>query len=332
MTVAVAISEATETYFRALAAVDVRGATRVLLELLDRGVPLPALVSEVVAPAQALVGELWESGTWTVADEHAATAVSESALAVAVARGAPLGSGRHVLLACAEGEWHAFPARLAAAALTTDARVTVLGPSVPADHLRRRLSQGDVDLLALSCTLTTNLVGAARCIEAAREAGVPVVVGGRAFGSSPRRAAAVGAGSWSPRAQDMLAAAPVGGDRSLPATTEQLREAARLDAVGEAHVALAYERLVAAHPDVQGLSPFQHGSAREELRMCVRSAAAAVLTDDQDVLRDALDWTRRRSPWDAEAVFRSALYLLADVVEHEAPEGAARIRRAADAA
>lgn len=66
----------------------------------------------------------------------------------------------------------------AAVAAAGDVRVTVLGPSMPADQLGRRLEAGDVDVLALSCTLPTNLLGAARCVIAAHRVGVPVIAGG----------------------------------------------------------------------------------------------------------------------------------------------------------
>ncbi len=160
-----------ETYFRTVAEVDAAQARQVVLEMLDEGTPVERITTEVLAPAQVRVGQLWEQGRWSVADEHAATAVTEtalSALAAAAGRGRR-GQGRHVVVACAEGEWHTLPARMAATiAAAGDLRVTILGRSMPTDHRGGRLAAGDVDLLALSCTLPPNLIGAAECIRAAR--------------------------------------------------------------------------------------------------------------------------------------------------------------------
>lgn len=145
---------------------------------------------------QAHVGELWERGEWSVAQEHAATAVTEtavSALWVMTAR-RQLDDGPHTAVACAEGEWHALPPRMAAAvAAEAGANVTVLGPSMPADHLRRRLEVGDIDVLALSCTVPVNFRGAADCVAAAHAVGLLVVAGGRAFVGRLQRARAIGA-------------------------------------------------------------------------------------------------------------------------------------------
>ena len=194
-----------DDYFAALVRCDPAAATDLVVDLQESGTSLHEIVRDVLDPAQALVGRLWETGEWSVAQEHAATAVTEaavSALWVLTAR-RRLEGGPSVAMACAEGEWHALPPRIAAAlAAEAGADVTVLGPSMPADHLERRLRLRDVDVLALSCTVPTNLLGAARCVAAAHAAGLPVVAGGRAFAGRPQRAAGIGA--------DLLADAPSG--------------------------------------------------------------------------------------------------------------------------
>lgn len=148
-----------EEYFSAVEAVDAPAASELVLDLLDGGSPVEQITSGLLAPAQVRVGELWERGRWSVADEHAATGVTDIALSALVAaagrsqRGQrrQSGQGRHVVMACAEGEWHTLPARMAAAvAAAGDVRVTVLGPSMPADQLGRRLEAGDVPLGASS--------------------------------------------------------------------------------------------------------------------------------------------------------------------------------------
>jgi hypothetical protein len=240
-------------------------------------------------------------GEWSVAQEHTATAVTEaavSALWVMTAR-RQLSGGPRVAVACAEGEWHALPPRMAAAlAAEAGADITVLGPSMPADHLQRRLEMGDIDVLALSCTVPANLIGAARCVAAAHAAGLPVVVGGPAFAGRPQRAAAIGADLLADSPQQLSEPPPAAGaDVVVP------EEALRLDAAPDTLVDDLLSRVLAAatrarRPALKAPHPRGRAMARA-LRRC------AVLTNDPTVLDDpprlaaelSTDGSRTRSCW-----------------------------------
>lgn len=314
-------------YFEALTRCDAAAATDLVLDLLESGASLSDIVEDVVAPAQVHVGELWERGEWYVAQEHAATAVTEaavSALWVMTAR-RQLGDGLHVAVACAEGEWHALPARMAAAlAAEAGAHVTVLGPSMPADHLRRRLELRDIDVLAVSCTVPVNLRGAADCVAAAHAVGVPVVVGGRAFAGRPQRAGAIGA--------DALVEAPQRLSDPPAEVRDHVRvpqEALRLDAVADTTIDQIFARVVAAHPSIADLPAAHQDRTREDLRWIARFTGSAVLTGDPTVLDDFLASLLRilhgRVP---DAMVLGGALVVADVVEPLAPGGASMLRDA----
>jgi len=319
-----------EEYFRALSDVDPARASSVVLDLLDEGTPVREIATQVLAPAQVRIGQMWEQGLWSVADEHAATAVTETALLAL--SGADMGGrkreGPHLLVACAEGEWHALPARLAATvAMAGGARVTVLGPSLPADHLLRRLSKGDVDVLALSCTMTTNLIGAARCISVAHAVGVPVIAGGHAFGATSKRADRLGVDRWGADTTALLDPIPQLAGRS----TELPTEALLLDAVRADTMDLVYSRVVAALPRVVALDPVQKAKGRNDLCWMSRATAAAVLTDDPTVIDEFLQWQLRvQHGWVPAAVVAASAHLVAEIVEPEAPRGAQMLREAAE--
>jgi methanogenic corrinoid protein MtbC1 len=171
-----------DAYFGALTAADARAASDLLGAAIDRGEPQHRLIREVIVPAQRRVGALWFNGDWNVADEHAATAVSEQALGLLVTP-TPRQSSRKVVLACAEGEWHTLPARLAGGlGGGEDVDVVMLGASVPADHLQQYVRSSSPTALGLSCRMPTNLIGASRSIRAAHAEGIPVIVGGAAWG------------------------------------------------------------------------------------------------------------------------------------------------------
>jgi methanogenic corrinoid protein MtbC1 len=317
-----------DDYLAALSAADAAEAVGVLDRAQARGVPAQRLILDVVAPAQQQVGQRWFEGSWSVADEHAATAVSEQAVALLC----PPLTGRpdvpRVVMACAEGEWHTLPARLAAELTRiSQAEVLFLGASLPADHLRQHLAASGADALALSCTMPTNLIAAARSIAAAHEVGVPVVVGGRAWGVGDFRARRLGADARLDDAAQLVALLDVLQPGVQP-SPELPGEALLLDAPADELVLLALERQTAANAWMRGMTAFQQARTKEDLRWLARHAAAAVACDDPTIVRDLLDWlhallTPRGVP--AAAVLDSCFFL-ADAVEPDAPLAASVLR------
>ena len=171
---------------------------RLVTGLAQQGASPEALVLDVLAPAQREVGRRWEDGRWSVAQEHAATAVTDTALGLLALDAEPLGD-RRAVVACVEGEWHALPARMAAEIMRVRGwDVTFLGPSLPADDLARYVSSQRPHVVGLSCSMPVALKGAARSVEACRRAGVPVLAGGTGFGPGGRYAQRVGATAWAP--------------------------------------------------------------------------------------------------------------------------------------
>ncbi|MEV1147125.1 cobalamin B12-binding domain-containing protein, partial [Micromonospora sp. NPDC049799] len=187
---------AVEAYLGCLDAADPPAAIRLALGLLDAGWTVADVLVDVVAVAQREIGLRWLTGRWSVAQEHAATHVTELVVGAVAARIPPAPARGHVVSACVEGEWHALAARIVTEVVRADGwRVTFLGASVPTRHLVSYLHQTGPDAVLLSCVQPNRLVRAGRMIEACRTAGVPVVAGGPGFGANGRWAAAVGGSS-----------------------------------------------------------------------------------------------------------------------------------------
>ncbi|HEY6932484.1 MAG TPA: cobalamin-dependent protein [Marmoricola sp.] len=174
-------------------------------ERLDDGAD-PLDVLDTIAEVQRRVGERWASGEWTVAQEHDATSVAVATIEAVDARvrDVPSRNG-HVVLTCAEREWHAVPALMVAAALRSRGwTVTVLGPSASVARFSAALQDLGPDATAVSCSVLGALPAARRFIEASRTAGIPVVVGGSAFGGDASRALALGATAWAAGAREAV--------------------------------------------------------------------------------------------------------------------------------
>lgn len=284
-----------EELMAALAAADERAATAVVRELLDRGMPAETVLLDLVADAQAEVGRRWQANEWSVAQEHAATAISERVIAVVAARVDVPPTKGHVVVACPDGEWHAVPPRIVAEVLRGRGwRVTFLGAGVPTAHLVSYLHEHGPDAVALSCTLSRSLPRADRMITACRATGTPVLVGGRGFGADGRWAKLLGVDTWAPTAQaaaELLdrpewrrTARPMPPRRADP-------EYAALRARRAELVAAAVDELRERFPPMRGYDERQLDAALEDIGHIVDFLSASVYVDDVELFGEFMAWT-----------------------------------------
>ncbi|MFI1196192.1 B12-binding domain-containing protein [Micromonospora sp. NPDC020750] len=265
------------------------------LGLVDAGVPAERVLLELVAPAQVEIGERWARNEWSVAQEHAATHISERVVAAVVARVNPRPTRGRVVVACMDGEWHALPPRLVAEVLRLRGwQVTFLGASVPAVDLVSYLHRHDAHAVALACALPTRLPYAHRVIEACRRSDVPVVVGGRGFGHDGRWAHRLGV-AWAPDAPS--AAELVADERALRrvqpadlspqlADDEYASLVKRRGDLIDGALADLRDRV----PGVRGYTPAQLDSTVSDLGHIVDFLAAAVYVDDASLFAEFVEW------------------------------------------
>ncbi|MGX4654852.1 cobalamin B12-binding domain-containing protein [Micromonospora sp. SCSIO 07396] len=273
---------------------DEYGAIEVVTGLLDVGVPAERVLLDLVAPAQTEVGERWARNEWSVAQEHAATHISERAVAAVAGYADPRPTRGRIVVACMDGEWHALPPRLVAEVLRLRGwQVTFLGASVPAAHLVSYLHRHDAYAVALACALPMRLPQAHRMIEACRRSDVPVVVGGRGFGLDGRWARRLGA-AWAPDAPG--AADLVADERTLrrvpPADLAHLADdeyASLVKRRGEL-IDSAVADLLARVPSVVDYTPAQWDATTGDLGYIVDFLAAAVYVDDAALFTDFVSW------------------------------------------
>ncbi|MET7951681.1 cobalamin-dependent protein [Micromonospora sp. NPDC005324] len=253
------LGEAYSGYLDHLADADEYAATDLAIGLLDAGVPAERVLLDLVAPAQAEVGERWARNEWSVAQEHAATHISEQVVAAVSAHVKPRPTGGRVVVACMDGEWHAPPPRLVAEVLRLRGwQVTFLGASVPAAHLVSYLHRYDAHAVALACALPMRLPYAHRMIEACRRSDVPVVVGGRGFGTDGRWARRLGV-AWAPDA---------------PSAAELIAD----------------ERALRGVPAARAYTAAQLDATVSDLGHIADFLAAAVYVDDPSLFTEFVEW------------------------------------------
>jgi methanogenic corrinoid protein MtbC1 len=286
------LSRLAEDLFGRLEVFDPRGATYVVRDALTDGVPVQDVVTEGLTPAQQWVGELWQGGIWSIAQEHAATAIVDDLLGLLASR-TPRRKHGTVALVCAEGEWHVTPARMAALLWRSAGwEVAFFGGSTPPDHLRSTISLMRADLVAVSCSLPLALPGAARVADALKDLGMPIMGGGRAFGPDRHRTDAVGLHGWAASAADAPAVfkqwmdqPPDQRDR-LRTDDEELALELRLPDV----VAAAERRLLQRFPPMRSYDDGQRARTREDLGFILQFAAVSLMVDDKRIFDDFVAW------------------------------------------
>lgn len=190
---AVALDDLFSRYLDAQLAGDRRTALRVVLdEGLAAGHPVESLQAHVVRAAQEEIGRLWQQNRISIAEEHMATAISHVVASRLFEEAKPRPRlERRVVVACVEGEFHEFPARLVADFLDLGGfDVLYLGANVPTDHLASMLEEARPDLLALSVTMSFNVPALRAALQRirARFPSLPVLAGGHALRWEPNLA------------------------------------------------------------------------------------------------------------------------------------------------
>jgi methanogenic corrinoid protein MtbC1 len=279
--------------------------------LLGEGVPFESVLFDVLTPVEGEIGFRWQHGDYLVSEEHAATATVETVVSLLAGSFDQPETGQRVVVAVAEGDNHSLPGRLVAAHLLyLGYRTVFLGANVLASDLEEFLADDPPDALVLSAAMTTHLIGARASVRAAHAVGVPVVVGGRAFGEEGEWAAAVGADKWvaDPRqVPDVLDTWQPDPGTAEAGAVDPSPELVALMEARPAVIAGAVEAFTTeatAGPGARALT---------ETALLLGAVEASMLVDDDRVIEDMLVWQEATAPvhdYDASAIataLRSAL-------------------------
>lgn len=166
-----------ERLYRLLEDGDELGCRALVDRLHEGGVEPLTLCQQLFTPALAQMGDEWQAGHLTVAQEHRATAICERLLArVAVhPRGRPRGT---VVVCTPPGEEHGLPAIMAAVVLRADRwQVHHLGTQVPLKDLLGMVRAVHADVVVLSLTLPETVPLAEQFAAAVREHGARALLG-----------------------------------------------------------------------------------------------------------------------------------------------------------
>jgi DNA-binding transcriptional MerR regulator len=184
-----AVSELSGALRQALDGFD-EPAAQAVLDRLVSDLSLTTVLRDVVLPFLTELGERWERGTASVAQEHFASNVIRGRLA-GLARGWGNGYGPRAVLACPPGELHDLALMVFGIVLNRNGwRIDYLGMSTPVDELTRTVDARRPDLVVLAATLPESLEPFAAQLTALAQR-APLALAGA--GATAEIAAVVGA-------------------------------------------------------------------------------------------------------------------------------------------
>lgn len=188
---------------------DREGLYELLLYLLKNHIPFPAIADEVIRPAMAEIGLLWEKGKLAVNQEHAAThAVLEALARIAPELHRKPEKTLAVLCSCPEQELHDVGLRCLAYSLEAEGwKVRYIGANTPAGDVVRILRNDRPPLVCVSVTITRRKKQLAdqlhKIARAARAHGGVFILGG--YGIEEVKKLGIPCDHWASGIQDTLA-------------------------------------------------------------------------------------------------------------------------------
>jgi methanogenic corrinoid protein MtbC1 len=191
-----------QAYLAALLRGDRFSAHALIWDLVDRGTRLRDIYLRIFQPVLYQIGQLWEQGQVSVAQEHLATAITQYVLSAIYARfGLGITSDKNAIVACLAGNYHEVGPRMVADFLQMAGYNTrFLGANTPQDDLLTMIDSIKPDVIGLPSTTVQQ-------VQAVRDAIIrvkadflryrPVImVGGLAFNATDGLWQDVGADLW----------------------------------------------------------------------------------------------------------------------------------------
>jgi len=189
---------------------DKAGAARLILDARDAGVSLEDLFQNVLQVAQYRIGELWQTGRISVAQEHFCSAVTQS-LVVRLTPDAPEGekNAKTFLGMCVGGEMHDIGIQMIAGCASKAGFATAcLGANVPSAHIVGTIAEYGADIVGISITLADRLgalTDLIRTIRSSKETvDVRIIVGGYCLNAVRNLWLKTGADDWAENCEAAL--------------------------------------------------------------------------------------------------------------------------------
>ncbi|QEG38083.1 cobalamin B12-binding domain-containing protein [Roseimaritima ulvae] len=203
-----------QQYLAALLATHRSEALQLILDAVQTGTSVESIYSQVLQPTLQQLGDLWQAGTISVAQEHYCTAAIEVLLArmqpyFFSQQNSPKSSEKTLVAACVGHELHQVGLRMVADSFESHGWKTLyLGANTPTESIGKAVQATEADVLAVSTTLTRNLFALTDVVSLLRSLPdcehVKLLVGGRPFHTDPTLWKRIGADATAANAKEAV--------------------------------------------------------------------------------------------------------------------------------
>lgn len=177
--------DAYRNYLKALLEGERASCRSTVYDVLERKRAIRELYEDVFRRSLYEVGELWERGRISVADEHLATAMTESLLTRVYPYLFEVPRAEHcAVVSCIANEHHQIGGKMVADTFEMHGWDSYfLGANTPLSELLDMVEKKQPDVVALSVTIYSGMTTLIASVEALRKqfAGLEIWVGGQAF-------------------------------------------------------------------------------------------------------------------------------------------------------
>ena len=188
-----------QLFLQAILGPNRKAATDLALGALHAGRSIQDVYLHIFQESLYEVGQLWESNKITVAQEHMATAITQSVMALVYERiGSPGGQRGKMVITGVEGELHQIGANMVADVLEADGwDVIFLGTNTPDAGVLTAVDTYRAAVIGISVTILSNIPQVLRLVKSIKDRwgtrAPRIFLGGAAFRHAPALAAEVGA-------------------------------------------------------------------------------------------------------------------------------------------
>lgn len=198
-----------QEYLEAVLGSDRQAALMKVNQFVRDGLTIKDIYLHIFQPVQHEIGRLWQRNRISIAQEHYATALTQLAMAQLYPQVFTSERvGFRLVAACVGSELHEVGVRMVADFFEMAGWDTYyLGANVPAAEIIRAVEVQNADLLALSVTLSSQIMQLRDLIQEIRKGvkrDIKVLVGGYPFNVDPRAWQVVGADAYAPDAQSAI--------------------------------------------------------------------------------------------------------------------------------
>mgnify|MGYP000979493204 CR=1 FL=1 len=159
--------------------------TRIILSLLESGVSVKEIYTDVIKRSMYRIGQLWENDRTSIAREHQATKITEIIINLIYPHILSVPKiNKKVIVTCTDKEFHELGARMVSDVFELNGWHSIyLGANTPKEELLTLIEEEKPDIVAISLNFYINIVRLMREIEAINEKfpTQKIIVGGQAF-------------------------------------------------------------------------------------------------------------------------------------------------------